>query len=194
MERMSVEIVPGESPPPPRRGRVRRTLGLLSGLLFLAGLWGRGLPAFVAWEVAGAHERCHGGGRKGAARVWSSDPLHVADWLESRGTATPLLPARAGSAELVGARYCALRDRLAAHVAYGGERGAVSVFLLPGPARIGDGWAGTSRGLHVRLVRALGRPLAVVGTSPAEVEAAALAFTATVATAPAAASAHRRRG
>ncbi len=103
--------------------------------------------------------------------------------MESRGTPTPLLPSVAGTAEIVGARYCALEDRVAAHVYYAGQGGMVSVYVLSGPVRIADGWSGTSRGLNVRLLRAAGRYVAVVGGSAADVAAAARAFTSTVATA-----------
>ena len=134
----------------------------------------------MAWEVAGDHQRCFGR-RHLPARVWTSDPAEIQDWLESRGTPAPPLPKEAGQAPLVGARYCPLADRVAAHVYYGGDgEGIVSVFLLSGPARIGDGWSGTSRGLHVRLVRAAGRTLAVVGESAADVAATARAFAVTV--------------
>jgi len=178
---MSIDIVTGEAPPPARRGGVRRVLALVAGALFLLGLWARGLPAFVAWEVAGDHQRCFGR-RHLPARVWSSDPAEVQDWLESRGTPTPPLPPEAGQGALVGARYCPLSDRVAAHVYYGGDgSGLVSVFVLSGPARIGDGWFGTARGLHVHLVRAAGRTLAVVGESEADVAATARAFQVTIA-------------
>jgi hypothetical protein len=185
MERMSIDIVIGEAPPPPRGGAPARALGLLGAALFLLGLWGRGLPSFVAWEIARDHQRCFGR-RHLPARVWSTDPAEVRAWLESRGTPAPPLPSHAHAAELAGARYCPLEDRVAAHVYYGGDgEGMVSIFLLSGPARIGDGWSGTARGLHVRLLRAAGRTLAVVGESAADVEATARAFTVTVATAPA---------
>jgi hypothetical protein len=185
MERMSTEIVAGEAPPPPRRAGAARGLGLLAAAAFALGLWARGLPAFVAWEVAGDHQRCFGR-RHLPARVWSSDPAEIRDWLESRGTPTPPLPREAGAASLAGARYCPLTDRVAAHVYYGGDgEGIVSVFLLSGPARIGDGWSGTSRGLRVRLVRAAGRTAAIVGESAADVAATARAFLTTVARAPA---------
>jgi hypothetical protein len=183
MERMSIDIVTGQAPPPAKRGGAPRALALLAGALFLLGLWARGLPAFVAWEVAGDHQRCFGR-RHLPARVWSSDPAEVQDWLESRGTRSPPLPKEAGQAPLEGARYCPLSDRVAAHVYYGGDgSGIVSVFLLSGPARIGDGWSGTSRGLHVRLVRAAGRTLAVVGESAEDVATTARSFATTVATA-----------
>ena len=185
MERMSVDIVPGEAPPRPRRGGLIRVAALAAAALALLGLWARGLPSFVAWQVARDHERCFGR-RHLPARVWSSDPAEVRDWLESRGTPSPLLPAEADEAELVGARYCPLADRVAAHVYYGGggER-PVSVFLLSGPARLGDGWSGRARGLHVRLLRAAGRTVAVVGEDEADVAATARSFTSTVATATA---------
>ena len=182
MERMTVELVTGEAPPPPR-GCGFRVLGLAGLVLLVVGLWVRGLPAFVAWVVAGDHQRCFGR-RQLPARVWSSDPAEVRDWLESHGTPTPILPSEAGTAEIAGARYCAVEDRVAAHVYYAGQGGTVSVFLLAGPARIGDGWSGRARGLHVRLLRAVGRYVAVVGESAADVAATARAFEATVARAP----------
>ena len=177
MERMSIDIVTREAPPPARRGGALRVLALVAGALFLFGLWARGLPAFVAWEVAGDHQRCFGR-RHLPARVWSSDPAEIQELAGvARHPHAPPLPKEAGQAALVGARYCPLSDRVAAHVYYGGDgSGIVSVFVLSGPARIGDGWSGTSRGLHVRLVRAAGRTLAVVGESEADVAATALAF------------------
>jgi hypothetical protein len=181
MDRMGMEIVTGKAPPPPRRGGGAWALALAAAALLLLGLWLRGLPSFVAWEVARDHQLCFGR-RSLPARVWSSDPAEVRDWLESRGTPVPLLPAQAHTVELVGARYCPLVDRVAAHVYYNGGARPVSVFLLSGPARIGDGWVGTVRGLRVRLLHAVGRTLAIVGESPAEVDAAARAFTTTVAT------------
>ncbi len=184
MERMSVDVVSLESPPAAPRGSARRVLALVAVALGLLGLWARGLSSFVAWEVARDHERCFGR-RLLPARLWSTDPAEVRDWLESRGTPTPFLPARANDADLVGVRYCPLADRVAAHVYYGstGER-PLSVFLLPGPARIGDGWSGRSRGFHVRLLRAAGRTVAIVGENEADVAATARSFTSTVATTP----------
>ena len=96
MERMSIDIVTGEAPPPARRDGALRALALLAGALFLFGLWARGLPAFVAWEVAGDHQRCFGR-RHLPARVWSSEPAEVRGWLESRGTPAPPLPKEAGA-------------------------------------------------------------------------------------------------
>lgn len=184
MSGMSLDVVRDDALHPPRRGRVTRALAVAAAVLVLVGLWVRGLPSFVAWEVARDHRRCFGR-RLLPARVWSPDPAEVRDWLESRGTPTPILPSHANDAEIVGARYCPLADRVAAHVYYGGGgEGLVSVFLLPGPARIRDGWSGTALGLHVRLLRAAGRTLAIVGESEADVAATARAFTITVARAP----------
>jgi hypothetical protein len=179
MDGMSVDILTGDTPPAPRRGGAPRVLAIGAIALLLLGVWLRGLPSFVAWEVARDHQRCFGR-RHLPARVWSSDPAEVREWLESRGTPTPLLPSHANEAELVGARYCPLVDRVAAHAYYGGGgEGLVSVFLLSGPARIREGWSGTARGLHVRLLRAAGRTLAIVGESEADVAATARAFTTT---------------
>jgi hypothetical protein len=58
MDKMSVDIVTAEAPSSSRRGATRRALPLVASALFLLGLWARGLPAFVAWEVAGDHQRC----------------------------------------------------------------------------------------------------------------------------------------
>jgi hypothetical protein len=177
---MSIEVVTGDAPRPPRHGRGAGALAFATAALLLLGLWLRGLPWFVAWEVARDHQLCFGR-RHLPARVWSSDPTEIRDWLESRGTPVPPLPAEARGVRLVGARYCPLADRIAAHVYYDGGAGTVSVFLLSGPARIGDGWVGTVRGLRVRLLHAVGRTLAIVSESPADVDAAARAFTTTVA-------------
>jgi hypothetical protein len=193
MERMSIEVVTGEAALPPGHRRRGPALALAAAALLAGGVWLRGLPSFVAWEVARDHQRCFGR-RYLPARVWSADPAEIRDWLESRGTPTPTLPREAGAEGLVGARYCPLADRVAAHVYYGGGGGVVSVFLLSGPARIGEGWTGTARGLHVRLVRAAGRTLAVVGESAADVEQTARAFTVSVADAPERRGDSRRSG
>jgi hypothetical protein len=164
-------------------------LGILLGLV----LWARGLPGFVAWEVARDHERCFGL-RHLPARVFSDDPAVIRDWLESRGTPVAPLPARAGGVEIAGARYCPLQDRIAAHVYFVGDDAPVSVFVLSGPARIGDGWEGRSRGFYVRLVRSAGRVLAVVGERERDVAAVARALTTSLACLPIADGALRASG
>ncbi len=163
-----------------RRGRagraVRRTV-LLGGLAVLVTclLWARGLPRFVAWEVARDHERCLRGGR-GGARLWSNDPGYVRDWLESRGVPVQPLPPEAEGFTLLGVRDCPLTDRSAAHLLYGGQRSYVSVFVLGGPARFRDGWRAEVGTVKVRLLRSAGRTLAIAGRSAAAVEAVTRAF------------------
>jgi len=175
MDPITVDIV--DRPPTPRRdppvGRVV-VLGLAGALVALL-LWARGLPSFVAWEVARDHQRCFGR-RHLAARLYTSDAWEIRDWLESRGTPVQPLPERAGGVEVVGVRYCPLADRIAAHVYYGGDGSLVSVFVLSGAARIGSGWSGESQGLQVRLIPSAGRTVSVVGESADDVDAVARAF------------------
>ncbi len=181
MEPASEEVATPEPPAPRGPGSGRRVLWLVAIALGLAALWVRGVPRFVAWEVAGDHERCFSR-RAVPARLVSSDPVEVRDWLESRGTPTPFLPGRPNDADLEGVRYCPLPDRIAAHIYYGGAGSRpLSIVLLSGPARIGDGWSGRTRGLHVRLLRAAGLTVAIVGENEADVAGAARAFTSTVA-------------
>ncbi len=170
---------PGLSRSPSRLLR-RLLVGSVLGLLAAALLWARGAPLFVAWEVARDHDRCLSRTRL-PARLWSSEPSEIGEWLESRGTPVQPLPARAGSLTLIGVRYCPLADRIAAHVYYGGEKSYVSVFVLSGPARIHDGWQGEFSDVKVRLLRSAGRILAIVGTSDKDVEAVTRAFRTSVA-------------
>ncbi len=164
---------------PSRPGQATATL-LLAGLLLAALLWARGTPCFLGWELARDHARCLGRSHL-RARLWTREPGEVRAWLESRGTPVQPLPAKAGDLVLLGVRYCALADRIAAHVYYGGPRSYVSVFVLSGPARIRDGWQGRCNGLSVRLLHSAGRTLAIVGGSPADVDAVADVFVSTVA-------------
>jgi hypothetical protein len=154
-------------------------------LLAVAGLlaWLRGRPDFVAWEAARDHGRCFGR-RHLPARVLSDDPLEIQSWLEARGTPVPPLPGAAAGMEILGARYCPLLDRVAAHVFFAGDDGSVSVFVLSGPARVGDGWTGKEHGLYVRLFRSAGRVVAVVGERESDVAAVTRAFIRTIAAAP----------
>lgn len=171
---MTVDVL-GEVPAA-RRRHSRRVLLTLLGLALVALLaWARGLPAFVAWEAAHDHERCFGRSRL-RARVWTSDPAEVRAWLESRGTPVQPLPGHSGGVEIVGVRYCALTDRIAAHVYYGGQGSLVSVMVMSGPARIGDGWAGEVGKWQVRLLRSAGRTIAIVGEVEADVDAVAHSF------------------
>lgn len=174
---MRVDILDGDGArePPRRSGSLSFAAGALLVAALATTLWARGLPAFVAWEAAHDHERCFGRSRL-RARVWSSDPAEVRAWLESRGTPVQPLPARAGGVEIVGARYCALSDRIAAHVYYGGQGSLVSVLVMSGPARIGGGWSGEVGRWQVRLLHSAGRTIAVVGEVESDVDAVARAF------------------
>jgi len=142
--------------------------------------WGRGRPGLVAWELTWDHDRDFGR-RQLPARVWSADPAEVGAWLESKGTVAPPLPAGTGDLELIGARYCALFDRIAAHAFYSDGRHNASVFVFSGPARFRNGWAGRARGRYVRFVRSAGRVVAVVGDRASDVEALAARFGTSVA-------------
>lgn len=179
MERMTMDLLEG-GPEARPVGPSRRSiaLGALLAVVVAGLLWVRGTPLFVGWEVARDHERCTTRGRL-RARLWSAEPADVRAWLESRGTPVQPLPARAGSNTLLGVRYCALFDRIAGHVYYAGERGYVSLFVLSGPARIGDGWQAEFGDTSVRLLRSAGRTLAIVGASQADVDALSEAFRST---------------
>jgi len=180
VERMTADV-PDAAPRQRRRWRPRTVvLATLAVPLICALLWARGLPAFVAWEAAHDHETCFGRARL-RARVWSSDPAEIRAWLESRGTPVQPLPARRGGVEIVGVRYCALTDRIAAHVYYGGQGSLVSVLVMSGPARIGEGWAGKVGRWQVRLLRSAGRTVAIVGEVASDVDAIAHAFAQTAA-------------
>ncbi|HSB62436.1 MAG TPA: zf-HC2 domain-containing protein, partial [Vicinamibacteria bacterium] len=100
----------------PRRRRAGWMLPLAASLVLLV-LWGRGAASFVAWELSRDHTKCFGGSKLPAA-VWSEDPVQVAAWFEDQGTRVPIVPASASSMSLVGARYCHLLDRYAAHLFY----------------------------------------------------------------------------
>jgi len=182
MEKMSIQVV--------RRAEERRRSR--AGLLLLAAIalgtlgaaaWARGFPGFVSWQLARSHP--HGQGGRSGSRIWSSEPEVVAAWLERHGTPVPPLPSRAGSATLVGAHYCSLVDRVAAHVVYQGEEGGVSIFVLHGPLRAASGWSARVHGIDVRFVPAAGRVLAIVGEQPEDVRAAVKQLMTSVATGPA---------
>jgi hypothetical protein len=179
VERVSVEVVKRALPPRGRGASARLVLAALGLAALGFGLWFRGRPEFVAWQLARDHRR--GLADRPGSRVWSSEPAVVAAWLEARGTPLPPLPAHVGEAGLVGARYCALADRVAAHVLYEGDGTSVSLFVVPGPLRARSDWSVRVDGLHLRLVRSAGRTLAIVGERDEEVRAMLRVFTTTVA-------------
>jgi anti-sigma factor RsiW len=148
---------------------VVRWLPLAAGLA-LALLWGRGAAPFVAWEVARDHVHCFGRAHL-PAEVWTSDTGEIAEWYRQRGTELPLIPASAGGVELVGGRYCPLLDRTVAHLYYAGEKHHLSLYVVPGPARLGGGFLSRKRGENVRLFHASGMTLALVSEDADTVDA-----------------------
>ena len=162
------------------RGRRLAWLLPFAAVLALLAVWARGAAPFVVWELARDHAHCFGQARL-PAKVWSSDPLEIAAWFEKQGTRIPLVPAGVGDLVLVGARYCPLPDRIAAHLYYAGEERRLSVFVLSGPVRFSDDGNARSRGTHVRFLRSAGMTVALVSDKPEDVEAFRSAFRTTVA-------------
>ena len=162
------------------RGRRFAWLLPLAAVLTLLVLWARGATPFVAWELSRDHAHCFGQDRL-PAKVWSNDPLQIAAWFEAQGTRIPPVPSGVAELGLVGARYCPLLDRVAAHLYYAGEERRLSVFVLSGPVRFPDEWIARSRGNHVRFLRSAGMTVALVSDKQEDVEAFRAAFRTTVA-------------
>jgi anti-sigma factor RsiW len=141
--------------------------------------WARGAAPFVAWELSRDHDHCFGQ-RRLPAQIWSSDPVHVAEWLNRQGTSVPVIPEAAGGLELVGARYCSLLDRRVAHLYYSNGDHHLSLFLVPGPVRNGSRDR-RPRGNLVRLMRAGGTTVGLVSEDAASIEAFGRALSITVA-------------
>jgi anti-sigma factor RsiW len=154
---------------PPSRRPASWALPMAASLVLLL-LWARGAAPFVAWELARDHRHCFGHKRL-PAKVWSDDPGIVSDWFAKQGTALPFIPEGAGGLELVGARYCTLLDRGVAHLYYADDEHRASLFVLRGPARIGDGYEGSMGGRTVMVFRAGGALLGVVSERAEDAEA-----------------------
>jgi hypothetical protein len=150
--------------------RSRLWLLPFAAALALVFLWAHGATSFVAWELARDHDRCFGQ-EKLPARFWSGDATEVARWLKSQGTEVPPLPAGRPALPLVGARYCPLLDRMAAHVYYAGEERQLSLFVFSGPARFAGELDTRARGRAVRLLRSAGSTLALVADREEDVKA-----------------------
>jgi anti-sigma factor RsiW len=163
-------------------GRPRRALWLLplaASLAFLA-LWARGAAPFVAYELARDHAHCFGRPAL-PAKVWSDDSRVIAAWFEDQGTTLPPIPEDVAGLGLVGARYCPLLDRFAAHLYYtGGDRHA-SLFVLKGPARFQDTYEGRIGAQTVLLFRSAGTTVGIVSERAEDAEAFRRKFTRTVA-------------
>ena len=151
-----------------RPSRARWLLPLAAVLM--AAVWLRGVPGFVALEVARDHAKCFSLPTL-PAKVWSDDPVEVAAWFEKQGTIMPPLPKGAANLSLVGARYCPLGDRNAAHVYYAGRPGHLSIFVVPDPVRFDASYATEVRGRNVRFLRSAGVTLALVSEERETVDA-----------------------
>ena len=160
-------------------GSLVRLLLPLAAALALA-LWGTGAPFFVAWELARDHASCFAM-EKLPAEVWSGEPSEVAAWFDRHGTRLPVLPARTAGLELVGARYCSVGDRTAAHVYYEGEDHRLSVFIVSGLLRVSDEWTGDVRGRTVSFVCTAGTTVGLVSEHAEDVQAFERALSTTVA-------------
>ena len=128
-----MEIVTGKAPPPPRRGGSGAwALALAVVALLLLGLWLRGLPGSSPGRWRATTSAASAAAPCPPASGAPTRPRSATGWSRAAHPFLPL-PAQAHMVELVGARYCPLVDRVAAHVYYDGEQGTVSVFLLSGP-------------------------------------------------------------
>lgn len=185
-----LRAMPSPEPSPELEARVRRSLRarprraswllpVAAGLVALLA-WGRGASPFVAWELSRDHDHCFGK-RRLPAQVLSSDPARVAEWFESHGTTVPLIPVAAAGLELVGARYCFLGDRTAAHLYYTSGEHHLSLYVVPGPARDPSPRGTRPRGNFVRLLQMGGTTVGLVSEKEENVEAFARALSTTVA-------------
>lgn len=169
------------------RGRLRRerlrwgrvVLPLAASLAFLA-FWLAGSAPFVAWELAWDHDHCFGK-QTLPASVWSSDPDRVAAWFEAKGRHLPPLPESAGGLELVGGRLCPILDRRVVHLYYAGEKGQLSLYVVPGTVRFDPARAMSARGKAVRMLRSGGTLVALVSPRQESVSAFERAFATTLA-------------
>lgn len=148
--------------------------------LVLSILWVRAAPPFLAWELARDHTSCFGKSKL-PAKVWSSDPAQIADWFAGDRMQIPVVPESAGSADLLGARYCPLIDRSVAHLYYSGDDVNLSLFVVPGSVRMGASHKAQALGQTVHLLRVGGTVVGVVSASEEAVEAVEHALTRTVA-------------
>jgi anti-sigma factor RsiW len=152
----------------------------LAASVALLALWARGAAPFVAYELARDHAHCFDRASL-PAKVWSDDAAVVTAWFEGQGTSLPLIPENVAGLGLVGARYCPLLDRFAAHLYYtGGDRRA-SLFVLKGPARFGDAYEGRIGAQTVLLFRSAGTTVGIVSERPEDAEAFRRKFTTTIA-------------
>jgi anti-sigma factor RsiW len=165
--------------PARRRPAVWRLLLPAAAVLALLAVWGYGAPGVLATQLAWDHGHCFGKEKLPAA-VWTGDGDHMASWLVAQGTATPVLPPRAGGLEMMGGRRCPLLGRRVGHVYYSSGEHRLSVFVVPGWVRL-DRTRQARRGDRtVRLLRMGGATVGVVSEEPEAVEAFERALTTTM--------------
>lgn len=167
-----------------RPRRLALALGLpLAAALLLGLLVARGAPGVLALQLARDHVHCFSQASL-PAKVWSDDARVVAAWLREQGHAPPPLPERAAGLELIGARRCGLLDRRVAHVYYADDERHLSVFLVPGSARVDGPWSTRVLGRHVQLRRVGSQVLGLVSEDAETLAAFARTFESSVAVAP----------
>lgn len=162
-----------------RAGRSRplvRWLLPVAAVLALVAVWGYGAPSVVATELAWDHNHCFGKPRL-PAKVWTSDPLTMEQWLDERMKSVPALPEQAGGLDLVGGRRCPVLGRRVGHVYYANEEQRLSVYVVPGWVRL-DRTAQYTRGNRtVRLLHAGGATVGIVSENAEAVDAFERALT-----------------
>jgi anti-sigma factor RsiW len=165
-----------------RRGRPRGLRWVLpAAATLLLVLWGRGSAPFVAWELSRDHDRCFSA-KMVPAKLWSNDAHTVMAWFEEEGKPIPLVPDSVNGLTLLGARFCPLPSgAMAPHLYYASEEGQLSLFVVPHSVRFRDSYAVSARGNAVRLLRAGGVVVGIVGERVEDVEAFYGAFQTTVA-------------
>jgi len=164
-----------------RRRRAVLALWLPLAAVVLVGLlFARGAPRVLALELARDHAHCFGKPSLPAV-VWSDEARVVAAWLREQGQTVPTLPERAAGLELIGARRCPLLDRRVAHVYYARDERHLSLFVVPGSARVEGVYATRALGRHVELRRVAGQLVALVSEDAETVAAFARSFESSVA-------------
>ena len=164
---------------PPRRTLPWRVLMPMAAVLALLALWAHGAPGVLATQLAWDHDHCFGKPKLPAA-VWTGDGDMMASWLETQGTATPLLPQRAAGLELLGGRRCPILARRVGHVYYSSGEHRLSVFVVPGWVRLDRARQGRRGDKTVRLLRVGGATVGLVSEQAEAVEAFERALTTTM--------------
>ena len=186
-----LRALPAPEMPETLEGRVRQGLRTAHGrsplrwLLPLAAvlalaIWAHGAPGVVATQLAWDHGHCFGKERL-PAKVWTSDPATMERWLAERMDDVPALPERAGGLDLIGGRRCPVLGRRLGHVYYSSDDQRLSVFLVPGPVRMGRTAQFTRGDRTVRLIRTGGATIGLVSEQPDALDAFERALTTTYA-------------